>query len=126
MAKLFIVDDDPDVVEACRMFLSKEGHTVEAAYNKADGMKGITKASPDLVILDVMMEQPDDGIAMAQELRKGGFKKPILMLTSISKVTGFSYGKDKDVLPVDAFIEKPVDPATLVRNVAALLNKKEG
>jgi hypothetical protein len=43
------------------------------------------------------------------------------MLTSISKVTGMEYGKDNDVVPVDAFLEKPVAPATLTGKVDELL-----
>jgi len=124
MAKILIVDDDPDVVDACRLFLEKEGHTVAAAYNRSEGMRAVKDEAPELLILDVIMEQPDDGIAMAQELRRHGFDKPILMLTSIGKVTGMSYGKDSDLVPVDEFVEKPVDPATLVAKVAALLGGK--
>jgi len=126
MARIFIVDDDSDVVEACRLFLQKEGHKVDAAYSRAEGMAAIKEADPDLLILDVIMEQPDDGIVMAQDLRRGGFKKPILMMTSISRVTGMSYAKDDDLVPVDAFLEKPVDPATLVKKVGELLNSKKG
>ena len=90
MAKILIVDDDPDVVDACRLFLEKKGFNVSAAYNRVEGMSAIQSFKPDLVILDVMMDQPDDGIAMAQDLRRQGFKAPILMLTSISKVTGMT------------------------------------
>lgn len=125
MARILIVDDDPDVVDACRLFLERERHEVAAAYNRDEGMKAIADVHPDLLILDVIMEQPDDGIAMAQELRRQGFAKPILMLTSISRVTGLTYGKDKDVVPVDAFVEKPVDPGTLLHKVSDLLAGKE-
>ena len=124
MARILIVDDDPDVVEACRLFLEKERHEVAAAYSRSEGMRALAAGQPDLLILDVIMEQPDDGIAMAQELRRMGFGRPILMLTSISRVTGLSYGKDKDLVPVDAFLEKPVDPATLLRKVDELLAGK--
>lgn len=126
MAKILIVDDDPDVVDACRLFLEKKGFNVSAAYNRVEGMSAIQSFKPDLVILDVMMDQPDDGIAMAQDLRRQGFKAPILMLTSIGKVTGMTYGRDNDLVPVDEFQEKPVDPATLVSKVERLLGKKEG
>ncbi|HXK56583.1 MAG TPA: response regulator [Gammaproteobacteria bacterium] len=123
MAKVLIVDDDPDVVEACRLFLEKEGHEIGCAYNRTEGMEQVAAFGPDLLVLDVMMEQPDDGIAMAQELRRTGFAKPILMLTSVSKATGIEIGKDDAVVPVDAFHEKPISPQDLVASVKELLSK---
>jgi DNA-binding response OmpR family regulator len=123
MAKILIVDDDPDVVEAVRLFVSKAGHEVVSAFSRSEGMTRVNDAKPDLLILDVMMEQPDDGIAMAQDLRRAGFKKPIIMLTSVSKALGMSYGRDNDLVPVDEFIEKPVLPAALVEKVTNLLKK---
>ncbi|MFP4106101.1 MAG: response regulator transcription factor [Phycisphaerae bacterium] len=126
MARLLVVDDDPDVVEAIRLFLEKDGHEVEHAYSREDGNKAIKAFSPDLLILDVMMDQPDDGLVMARELRSDGFQTPILMLTSISKVTGMEFGKDSEMIPVDEFLEKPVDPKVLAEKVYSLLALKEG
>jgi len=123
MAKILVVDDDPDVVEACRIFLEKEGHEVDSAGSRREGMAAIGKQTPDLLILDVMMDQPDDGLGMARELRQGGFTQPILMLTSVSRVSGIEIGKDDDVLPVDEFVEKPVEPAVLAAKVNELLSK---
>jgi len=124
MAKVLVVDDDPDVVDACRLFLEKKGYQVATAFNRTEGMKALEAQKPDLMILDVMMEQPDDGLAMAQELRRKGNRIPIVMLTSIAKVTGMQYGQDNEMVPVEAFLEKPVDPGTLVDKVAELLGKK--
>jgi DNA-binding response OmpR family regulator len=121
MSKILVVDDDPDVVEALTAFLERAGHTVKSANTRSSGMSMVSVENPDLIILDVMMEEPDDGIAMALELRKNGFKKPILMLTSIARVTGLSYGADPATLPVDDFVDKPVAPAVLLEKVAALL-----
>jgi DNA-binding response OmpR family regulator len=126
MARILVVDDDPDVVESVKLYLEKEGHTVEAGYNREEGMQAVEKETPELLILDVMMEQPDDGFAMAQDLRRMDIKVPIVMMTSIGKITGLDYDKDGSVVPVDVFLEKPVDPAKLVETVATLLaGKKE-
>ena len=124
MAKILLVDDDPDVVEAETLFLEAAGHKVVAAYNRADGMAAVAAEKPDLLILDIMMEQPDDGIAMAQDLRRQGCALPILMLSSIGKVTNLEYGKDDAIVPADDFLEKPVEPDTLVEKVNALLAGK--
>lgn len=119
-----IVDDDPDVVEAVELLLKHQGHQIAAAYNRKEGMTHFEHFAPDLVILDVMMEQPDDGITMAQELRRKGYQTPILMLTTVSKATGLNIDKDEEMVPVDDFQEKPLEPAILIKKVADLLGKK--
>ena len=123
MARILVVDDDPDITFAISLYLKKEKHEVQTASSRADGMKALAAFKPDLMILDVMMEQPDDGIAMAQELRRTGQMLPILMLTSVGKVTGMSFDRDNDLVPVDAFFEKPVRPEDLLKKVAELLKK---
>ena len=125
MAKILIVDDDPDIVEAGTLILQREGHTIKAAYSRAEGMAAVTSFAPDLMILDVMMEQPDDGFAMAQELRRQGRNFPIIMLTSVASASGLAFGKDAEMVPVDEFQSKPVEPADLVRKVADLLRRRE-
>jgi DNA-binding response OmpR family regulator len=124
MAKVLVVDDDPDVVEACKMYLEQQGHQVACAYSRAEAMKAVKEQKPELLVLDIVMEQPDDGLVMAQELRRSGFTFPIVMLTSLAKVTGMEYGKDKELVPVDAFLEKPIAPKTLCDKVAQLLSAK--
>jgi DNA-binding response OmpR family regulator len=126
MAKILIVDDDPDIVEASSLFLQKAGHTIMAAYSRAEGMEAVDSFQPDLLILDVMMEQPDDGFTMAQDLRREGRNFPILMLTSVASASGLAFGKDAEMVPVDDFQSKPVEPADLVRKVADLLKCREG
>jgi DNA-binding response OmpR family regulator len=123
MARILVVDDDPDITFAVSLYLKKEKHEVQAAASRAEGMKALESFKPDLMILDVMMEQPDDGIAMAQELRRTGCTVPIIMLTSVGKVTGMSYGRDDDLVPVDAFFEKPVRPEDLLKKINELLKK---
>jgi DNA-binding response OmpR family regulator len=123
MAKILIVDDDEDIVEAIQLVLGKEGHDTEAAFNRSEGMQRVEAFDPDLIVLDVMMDEPDDGIAMAQELRRKSFDKPILMLTSVAKVTGMKYGRDDELVPVDLFLEKPIDPADLAQHVKDLLQQ---
>ncbi|MFH1841635.1 MAG: response regulator [bacterium] len=125
MAMILIIDDDPDFVDTCRLFLEQEGFEVKTAYNRDEGMKSVSDHQPDLVILDVMMDQPDDGIAMARGMRKAGFDHPIVMLTSIGKVTGMEYGPDSELVPVDEFLEKPVTRDELITRVRKLLASQE-
>lgn len=121
MSKILIVDDDHDLVDAAKIILEAEEYEVVSAFSKAAGMDAVENEKPDLLILDVMMEEPDDGFVMAQEVRKKGLGIPILMLTSVGKVTGMQFDRDSEMVPVDSFEEKPISPDRLVGKVRELL-----
>lgn len=123
MALIAIIDDDPDIIEATSLVLSSKGHKVLNASNPDDGYTMVKENNPDLIILDVMMDEPDDGFFLAQKLRREKINIPILMYTSVSKTIGFEYGQG-DMVPVDDFVEKPISPDQLVEKVNNLLNKK--
>jgi DNA-binding response OmpR family regulator len=120
---ILIVDDDFDFVESVKIVLEDSGYQVISAGNPEEGMKLVQQENPDLVILDIIMVQPDDGIVMAQDIRKSGYAKPIIMLSSISKVTGFTFRTDDQLIPADDFLEKPVEPEVLLEKVKTLLEK---
>ncbi len=124
MTKILVVDDDSDIVENIRMVLEKEGYAVTSGGNRNEGMALLKKEVPDLLILDVMMEEPDDGIAMAQEIRRTNTELPILMLTNISKIAGQKFTSNRDIVPVDVFMEKPLSPAKLSQTIREMLLKK--
>jgi DNA-binding response OmpR family regulator len=126
VTKILIVDDDPDMVDAGRIVLEAKGYEVVSAANVSQGMSVLEDAKPDLMILDVMMEEPDDGIRMARQVRRKGFELPILMLTSVNVAMGLHIDKDEEMVPVDEFQEKPVDPETLIKKVERLLAGREG
>ena len=122
---ILVVEDDARLRERLARYLASEGFRVTASGDAADARAKLRAINPDLMVLDVMMEQPDDGIAMAQELRRTGQMLPIVMLTSVGKVTGMSFDKDSDLVPVDAFFEKPVRPDELIGTVRDLLARKK-
>jgi CheY-like chemotaxis protein len=126
VSKILVVDDDPDILEACKLVLEKEGYVVSTATNRNEGMEKVAGDAPDLIILDVMMEESDDGFVMAQDLRRNGVTLPIMMLTSVAKATGMQFDKDSEMVPVDEFQAKPVDPVTLIDKVAKLLANQGG
>jgi DNA-binding response OmpR family regulator len=126
VAKILIIDDDPDMVEAGRYVLEREGHAVASAPNVEAGLKALDETEPDLLILDVMMEEADDGLVFARRVRRKGVTVPILMLTSVNRAMGLTIGKDEEMVPVDEFVEKPVDPAVLVAKVERLLAGGKG
>lgn len=124
MSLIAIIDDDPDIIEASSLVLKSRGFNVCTASNPDDGYKMIKDNKPDLIILDVMMDEPDDGFFLAQKLRREKIMIPILMYTSVSKTIGFEYGQG-EMVPVDDFVEKPISPEELIEKVKALLKKVE-
>lgn len=121
MSLILIIDDDPDILETGKLILESKNYEVITANNPADGFILTKDKSPDLIILDVMMEEHDDGFFLAQQIRKEGIKTPILMFSSVSHALGIEYGKT-DFIPVNEFLEKPVSPDILIEKVNKLLN----
>ena len=117
-SKILIIDDDVDIQEVMSAILEQEGHEVHVA---SDGDEGFAKAKeirPDLILLDVMMSSQDEGFQTAYRFKADPelAHVPIVMITSVSKVTGFRFDRerDEDFLPVSDFIEKPVSKRTLL------------
>lgn len=120
MAKIAIIDDDPDILDASSLVLQSKGYDVITATNPDDGYKIIKEQNPDLIILDVMMNEPDDGFFLAQKLRREKLETPIIMYTSVSKTLGLEFAAG-EMIPVDDFVEKPISPETLIDKVEKLL-----
>jgi two-component system, OmpR family, alkaline phosphatase synthesis response regulator PhoP len=129
MVKILIIDDDPDIVESMRVVLESKDYQVSSVNSGDEGLKKAKLIKPDLIILDVMMETMDKGFDVARDLKKTqGFKDiPILMLTAIKENTGLDFKNeagDKEWLPVDDYMEKPLKPEVLLSKVGALLRDK--
>lgn len=120
MPKIAIIDDDADIVEALGMLLTAKGYTVVSAANITEGINVVDREKPDLILLDVMMDEPDDGFYLANKFKQKGVTVPIIMLTSVSKAVGYEFGKGQAV-PISDFIEKPVTPSVLLEKVSKFL-----
>jgi len=125
--KILIIDDDIDLVEAMRLTLENADFEVIDAQDGQKGLEKIEKEKPDLVLLDVMMETQDEGFHIAYQIRNNEETSdlPIIMLTAVGSETGFSFDKEKDedFLPVNEFLEKPVNPDRLIEHVRSCLGQ---
>ena len=126
MATILIIDDDPDIVLAARTVLESAGYHVSEAPNSTRGLEVMQTDRPDLIILDVMMETRTEGFEFARKINDAvsgeplaEFKGiPILMLTSIHSTTPTNMETDIDELPVEMFVDKPIDMQDLLGKVA--------
>lgn len=101
------------------MALESAGYNVATAHNGEDGKKQALDSEPDLIILDVMMETDSAGFEVARWLRseENTERIPIIMLTAINQKFPMQFDKDEIWLPVDEFLEKPVNPDDLLEIV---------
>ncbi len=123
--KILIVEDDIDVIEAMKVVLESKKYQVISANDGKEGFEKAKSEKPDLIILDVMMRRETEGFDVTQNLRRNEETKyiPILMVTAITQKTGFPFSPETDgeFLPVDDFVEKPVQPDDLLKRVKKLL-----
>lgn len=125
MAKILIVDDDPDFVEATRMILEKAGHSTISAASGNECYQKMKSEKPDLVILDVIMDTVLDGLTITQRIHEDEEINhiPIIMVTSIANTDYAALFPTDEYIHINAFMSKPVEPAELIRQINKLLKK---
>jgi DNA-binding response OmpR family regulator len=128
-ACILIIDDDPDFVQLTRTILETKQYKVSCAYNADEGFAKLEEENPEAIILDIMMGRGAEGFIFARKIRKkprfAGI--PILMLTSMREQTGFDFPGERihpKFLPVDEYVEKPIEPHVLLEKIEQLLAKK--
>jgi CheY-like chemotaxis protein len=124
--KVLVVDDEKELVEVTQVLLESNGFEVAAAYSGEEGKKAALKQKPDVIILDVMMETTSAGFDVARWLREQDATKaiPIIMLTAVNQNVPWRFGSDEVWLPVDVFLDKPVSPEKLLREVKKITDGK--
>jgi CheY-like chemotaxis protein len=117
---ILLVDDDPDFLEQNRMLLEANGYAVRTAASGSECLAAVEERRPDLIILDMVMGERQEGFDVSRELRNSEYTKsiPLVMVTSVNDAIPFRIEPDRTWLPVDALIEKPVDPQLLLGLVA--------
>ena len=110
---ILTIDDDPDYLEAIRTILVSNGYLVEQARSAEEGLRVAAKTEPDLILLDLMMEEIDAGTSFVNDVRGLGLKVPIYMLSSVGDQldSSTSYAS----LGLAGVFQKPLDPPVLLR-----------
>jgi len=123
MAKILVVDDDPDFVQITRMILEKHAYEVLTAASGAEALATMRREKPDLVLLDIMMTTLLDGLSVSEEMQADPELKalPVIMVSSITDTRYASMFPTDEYVHMDAWISKPVDPDDLLKKVARCL-----
>lgn len=123
MARIFVIDDDEQLLRMVGLMLERGGHTTTLINNPMEGLERIKIDEPDLVVLDVMMPNMN-GHDLTRQIRatKGFESLPILILTArsqeIDRMTALKSG-------ANGYLSKPVTSQELISQVDALLVHKE-
>jgi DNA-binding response OmpR family regulator len=126
MSKILLIDDDEDYQAAVRAILENAGYEVVSAYGKDEGKSKLASESPDLIILDIMMETTTAGFHFLYETRGEQEKRvPVLAVSAIADAHGFTFSltTDDDYFPADGYMRKPVKADELLEHVEKLLKE---
>jgi CheY-like chemotaxis protein len=119
MAKILVVDDDPDFVLNSRSILEAEGYEVIDACNGSQALPLVRRERPDLILLDVMMSTTLEGLEVCREVRSDPDLQdvPIIMISSIASSEYASDFPEDELIPIDTWMPKPVEPAALLKAI---------
>lgn len=119
MAKILVVDDDPDFVDATKIVLEKNDHQVITASSGDTGYQRALDDEPDLMILDVIMDTVLDGLSLSQRMHDNPSLRdiPIIMVTSIANTDYAELFPTDEYIHINAFMSKPITADELMRQV---------
>ncbi|MBM4418011.1 MAG: response regulator transcription factor [Chloroflexi bacterium] len=119
--RILVVDDEPNIVELARLYLTAEGYQVETAADGIAALEKVESHAPALVVLDVMMPRLD-GWEVCRRLRGRNDRTPVIMLTAkdddVDRIVGLELGADD-------YMGKPFNPRELVARVRAVLRRTQ-
>ena len=124
---IVLIDDDPDMHLAIEMMLAPEGYELTFCGTGAEGLEQIRRRRPDLILLDIMLTHPSEGLQVACQIRQDPHLKdiPIIFMSAIDETVGQDYAKE--VCPVslaaEMFLEKPLSASTVREAVKWVLEK---
>jgi len=119
---IMYVDDDQDVLDSSRVVLESNGYVMVEATSAESAVKVYRDADPDLLIVDLMMEEVDAGARLVRDLKAEGNTKPVYMLSSVGD--GLSLNIDPAELGLAGVLQKPVDPNVLLTLLKAKLAQR--
>jgi len=116
---ILYVDDDEDHRFAIRQILESAGHEMVEASDGEEGLRVFREQRPDLVLLDLMMEEVDAGVALLKQIREVSTSLPIYLLSSVGDTLAMTTSTAK--LGFDGVFQKPIKAEQLMAVIRAKL-----
>jgi len=116
---ILLIDDDRDFLLGIRTLLESAGYTVAEATTAAEGLSVFKEVAPDLVIVDLMMEEVDSGAMLVQELKAVRSDVPIYMYSVVGD--NLSVTIDPVSLGLEGVLQKPMQNERLLEIIATRL-----
>ncbi len=118
---ILCVDDDQDLLDALKLVLEKNGYEMIAARSAEDGLRKYHETCPDLIIVDLMMEEVDAGTSLVRNLKAAGNTRPVYMLSSVGD--NLNLNIDYNELGLAGVFQKPIDNQQLISVLKTKLKK---
>ncbi|KPJ69946.1 hypothetical protein AMJ44_01275 [candidate division WOR-1 bacterium DG_54_3] len=130
-AKILVIDDDPDFVDAITPILESALYDVVTASNPKEGKEKLLKEKPNLILLDIMMDSLFDGFSLCNDIKTSKEfedmkNTPIIFVSAVKEMTGSRFqfkGEEQGLVGPDDYIDKPVKPDDLIARIERLLEK---
>jgi DNA-binding response OmpR family regulator len=116
---ILVIDDDAEIRDSLEIILAANDYAVATAATASEGLQVYRQRAPDLLIIDLMMEEIDSGTNLARELKAMGNSAPVYMLSSTGD--SLTHAVDYHELGLDGVFQKPVKPDALLSVLAAKL-----
>lgn len=125
--RVLVIDDDDDFRATVTAVLSREGYEVAEASSGREGLQQLSSVHPDLVVLDVMMENAFEGYGVNQAIKfQPGYEEfqgiPIVMVSSVQETPDERFGRasEVDMVRPDRYLTKPLDVPRFLQTVRQL------
>ncbi len=124
---ILLVDDDPDFLAQTRLVLEGRGYQILTAGGLTEAEQVIQRHQPDLAVVDLMMENVDDGFTLCYRLKKAYPEMPVIMVTAVASEASLEFDastvEERSWLKADLLLDKPIRFEQLEREIRRLLAK---
>jgi len=121
MARILIVDDEPELVDIIRIILENAGYEVKSAYSGSECLIRVEKEKFDLILMDIRMPRMDGWETLRRMRKKGVLNDTKVIILTIEKGPGVEIFGLQDV--VKDYLTKPFDRDTLLRSITEILGR---